>query len=169
MLVAVSIWSFSVGLTNAQHSTESNWREWKVYGGGPDSIRYSSLKQINRENVKHLQVAWTFDSGDAFPESEMQCNPIVVDEVLYATTPKVNVVALDAATGKLLWRFDPTPGRKVFEKLRNRGVAYWSDGKDQRIFVAARQFLYSLDAKTGKPVHAFGDSGHIDLRDDLGR
>lgn len=169
ILVAVSILSFSASLTNAQHSTESNRREWSVYGGGPDSIRYSSLEQINRENVKRLQVAWIFDSGDAFPESEMQCNPIVVNEVLYATTPKLNVVALDAAIGKLLWRFDPNQGRKVFEKMRNRGVTYWADGKDQRIFIAVRQFLYSLDAKTGKPVHAFGDSGHIDLRDDLGR
>ena len=143
--------------------------EWPIYGGGPEGIRYSKLSQINRENVETLQVAWSFDSGDAFPGSENECNPIIVNGVLYATTPKVNVVALNAATGKLLWRFDPNLGLRVMGKMRSRGVAYWSDEKDQRIFVAARQYLYSLDAKTGKPVESFGAEGKIDLRNDLGR
>ncbi|HKY03402.1 MAG TPA: PQQ-binding-like beta-propeller repeat protein, partial [Blastocatellia bacterium] len=97
----------------------------------------------------------------------MQCNPIVVDGVFYATTPKVNVIALNAATGKLLWRFDPHKGRKVLGKMRNRGITYWSDGKDERIFVAVYQHLYSLDAKTGRPAAAFGASGRIDLRENL--
>ena len=77
-----------------------------MFGGGPDNIHYSSLDQINRENVHSLQVAWTFDSGDQHPKSEMECNPIVVDGVLYATTPNGDVVALDAASGGLHWRFD---------------------------------------------------------------
>jgi len=144
-------------------------QEWSVYSGGPESIHYSKLTQINRDNVDRLQVAWTFDSGDSFPGSENECNPIVVNGVLYATTPKINVVALDAATGKLLWRFDPNLGLHVVGKMRSRGVTYWSDGKEQRIFVAVRQYLYSLDAQTGKPVGNFGDSGRIDLRDNLGR
>ena len=80
---------------------------WPTYLGGPENMHYSRLKQINRKNVKDLKVAWIFDTGDAYPWSEMQCNPLVVSGVLYATTPKVNVIALDAATGKLLWRFDP--------------------------------------------------------------
>jgi quinoprotein glucose dehydrogenase len=144
-------------------------REWSVYSGGPDSIHYSKLTQINRDNVKGLKVAWTFDSADSFPASENECNPVVVNGVLYATTPKVNVVALEAATGKLLWRFDPNAGLRVIGKMRSRGVTYWSDGKEQRIFVAVRQYLYSLDAQTGKPAGNFGDSGRIDLRDNLGR
>ncbi|MGH9512923.1 MAG: PQQ-binding-like beta-propeller repeat protein [Terriglobales bacterium] len=143
--------------------------EWRVYSGGPENTHYSTLAQINRNNVKNLQVAWTYDSEDAFPSSENECNPIVVDGVLYATTPKVNVVALDAGTGKLLWRFDPNAGLRVVGKMRSRGVAYWSDGNEQRIFATARQYLYSLDARTGKPAGSFGVAGRIDLRDDLGR
>jgi len=96
-------------------------REWNVYSGGPESIRYTKLTQINRDNVNRLQVAWTFDSGDSFPASENECNPIVVNGVLYATTPKINVVALDAATGRLLWRFDPNVGMRVVGKMRSRG------------------------------------------------
>jgi quinoprotein glucose dehydrogenase len=145
--------------------------EWRVYSGGPESIHYSKLNQIDRNNVRHLQVAWTFDSGDSFPASENECNPIIVNGVLYATTPTVNVVALNAATGKLLWRFDPNIGIRVMGKMRSRGVTYWSsqDGRDQRIFATVRQYLYSLDARTGQPVPTFGVSGRIDLRDDLGR
>ena len=63
------------------------FRDWTVYGGGPESIRYSSLDQINRGNVARLEVAWAFDTGDAFPDSEMECNPIIVNGLLYATTP----------------------------------------------------------------------------------
>ena len=150
-------------------SAQTHPIEWSVYSGNPESTHYSPLSQINRDNVKHLQVAWTFDSSDSFQGSENECNPIVVNGVLYATTPKVNVVALNAATGKLLWRFDPNSGLRVIGKMRSRGVTYWSDGKAERIFFAVRQYLYSLDAQTGKPDDNFGISGRIDLRDDLGR
>jgi quinoprotein glucose dehydrogenase len=151
------------------HQPDARWNDWRAYGGGPDSVRYSGLTQITRENVKQLQVAWTFDSGDAYPSSELQCNPLIIDGVLFATTPKVNVIALDAATGELKWRFDPHEGRKVLGKMRNRGLNYWSDPQrqDQRLFVAVRQFLYALDAKTGKPIPTFGTNGRIDLRDGL--
>jgi len=146
-------------------SPKPDYRSWKVYGGGPENIRYSRLNQINRDNVKRLEVAWTFDTGDASPGSEMQCNPIVVDGTLFATTPKLRVIALDAATGKLLWSFDPNEGRKAVGKSRNRGLAYW----EGRIYVTARHFLYSLDARTGKPIPDFGESGRVDLREGLGR
>src|SRR5690242_11933498 len=82
---------------------KSGFRDWKVYGGSAENIRYSALDQITPKNVSRLEVAWTFDTGDTFQNSEMQCNPIVVDDVLYATTPKLRVVALDAATGKQRW------------------------------------------------------------------
>ena len=88
---------------------------------------------------------------------------------MYAPTPSGNVVALNAATGALRWRFDPNEGRKIIGTLRTRGVAYWSDGKDQRIFAGAHQYLYSLDAQTGKPIATFGKDGRIDLREGLGR
>ena len=109
---------------------KSGYRDWRVYGGGPESIRYSVLDQINRGNVRKLQVAWTYDTGDVFPESEMQCNPIVIDGVLYASSPKVRVFALDAATGKQIWRFDPNEGARRVGKQRNRGLTWWQDGSD---------------------------------------
>jgi len=157
--------------STATRSAEAGARtvDWPAYGGGPDGVRYSALTQINRETVKDLQVAWTFDSGDAFPGSELQCNPLVIDGVVYATTPKVNVIALDGATGALRWRFDPHEGRKVLGKLRNRGLNTWSDGAERRLFVAVRQYLYALDARTGKPIPTFGQGGRIDLRDGLQR
>ena len=153
--------------TQAQRFQSGAGKDWLVYGGGPESTRYSRLKQISKENVGNLKVAWTFDSGDAYPGSEMQCNPLIVNGVLYATTPKANVIALDGATGRLLWRFDPHQGRKVLGKIRNRGVTYWTDGKHGRIFVTVRQHLYSLDVKTGKPVVTFGAAGRVDLREGL--
>ena len=147
----------------------SDYSGWKVFGGSPDNIHYSTLSQINHDNVRNLRVAWTYDTGDAFPESEMECNPIIVHGVLYATTPRLRVVALDAATGKLRWSFDPSPGEKSPEKRRNRGVTYWEDGNQRRVFFVFRQYLYALDALTGKPVTGFGDAGRVDLRDGLGR
>ncbi|MFN3325028.1 MAG: PQQ-binding-like beta-propeller repeat protein [Bryobacteraceae bacterium] len=155
--------------TRAPKSAQSVYRDWKVYGGGPESIRYTTLDQITPENVHRLRVAWSYDTGDAFQGSEMQCNPIVVDGVLYGTSPKLRVLALDASTGKLIWSFDPHEGRKVTSKVRSRGVTYWTDGKEARIFVGARQFLYALDARTGRPVPGFGKDGRVDLRENLGR
>ena len=160
-----------VQLTSCQRriASSSAYRDWKVYGGGPDNIHYSTLRQINRSNVHKLAIAWSYDSGDAFPDSEMECNPIVVHRTLYATTPKLRLIALDAATGKLRWSFDPNPAEKISTKLRNRGVTYWEEGNDHRVFIVARQFLYGIDATTGKPIASFGESGRVDLREGLGR
>ena len=144
-------------------------QDWRSYNGGPGQQHYSPLTQVNRENVSRLTRAWSFDTGDAYPGSELECNPLVIDGVLYATTPKLNVVALNAATGTLLWRFDPNGSRKVLGRLRSRGLNYWSSGADARIFVAVRQYLYALDARTGQPVSSFGSGGRIDLREGLGR
>jgi quinoprotein glucose dehydrogenase len=144
--------------------------DWPVYGGGPESGRYSPLTQINRTNVKHLKVAWTFDASDGVETSELEVNPIVVHGTLYTTTVSLNVVALDAATGALRWRFDPHHGRSVRGGGgRIRGVTYWSDDRgDERIFVGAHQFLYALDAKTGRPIAGFGaGGGRIDMREGL--
>ena len=158
------------GVTLQAQSASGRNRDWTVYNGDAGGTHYSPLAQINRKNVSRLQVAWTYDAGDAFHDSEMECNPIIVNGVLYATTAKLNVIALDAATGKLLWRFDPNRDDPVTTKMRSRGVAYWSDGnKDQRIFTAVRQYVYALDAATGDPIKTFGDGGRIDLRDNLGR
>ncbi len=137
---------------------------WQV-NGGIDNIRYSPLTQIDRGNVARLGVAWTYDSRDAFTGSEMQSNPIVVDGVLYATTPSLKVVALDAATGSEKWRFDPAGGASPSSRFRHRGVTVHRD----RVFVTYRNWLYALDRTTGKPVASFGRDGRVDLREGLGR
>lgn len=130
--------------------------------GGVDNIRYSPLTQINRRNVRTLQVAWTYDSQDAFRGSEMQSNPVIVDGVLYATTPTLKVIALDAANGREIWKFDPSNGA-VGARFRHRGVTV----HDDRVFVSYRSFLYALDRKTGRPIPSFGSDGRIDLREGL--
>jgi quinoprotein glucose dehydrogenase len=137
-------------------------REWPAYGGGPESTRYSPLDQVNRSNVHHLEVAWTYDTGET---GGFQVNPIVVNGVLYANTPRHRVIALDAATGAAIWTFDA----KLESRGPNRGVSYWASGDDRRIFAAVDHYLYALNARTGMPVAAFGESGRLDLRKDLGR
>jgi quinoprotein glucose dehydrogenase len=149
-------------------------REWRAHGGNPGHTQHSPLDQIDKDNVSRLQVAWTYRTGDARPEgrSQIQCNPIVVDGVLYATTARVETFALDAATGRELWRFDPyeSGAESLAEWLGvNRGVAYWGEGEDRRILVAAGQRLFALDARTGQPVPSFGQNGNVDLREGLGR
>ena len=143
-------------------------RDWRVTGG-ENGMHYSPLKQIDRQNVRRLKQAWRFDSGDEFDGSELECNPLVIDGVLYATTPRLRVIALDAATGKLIWDYDAHRGELIHGKQRNRGLNYWTDGREARIFVGIDQYLYALDAHTGHPVSAFGDAGRVDLEKGLGR
>lgn len=142
--------------------------DWPL-AGGPQGTRYSTLKQINRGNVSKLQIAWKYDTGDAFSGSEMQCNPIVVGGVLYATSPKLRVFALNAATGRLIWSFNPFGETAVRSKQRNRGLTMWSAGEERRLFFGAGPWLYALDARTGKLIESFGKNGRIDLREGLGR
>jgi quinoprotein glucose dehydrogenase len=146
-------------------------RTWSTYGGSPANIHYSSLNQVNRKNVSKLQIAWTFDTGDAFPGSEMECNPIIVNGTLFATSPKLRLFAVDAATGRSKWIFDPNQGHPVRVKMRNRGVAYWRDpsGASDRIFYVVRQYLYALNAASGQLIPGFAAEGRLDLRRDLGR
>ncbi len=138
--------------------------QWPI-AGGPDNIRYSPLRQVTPANVARLEPAWRYDSHDEFRNSEMQANPVVGDGVLYATTPRLRVVALDAATGRELWSFNPTPDQAQPRRVRNRGVTLSRD----RVFVTQEQYLWALDRQTGKPIPSFGDNGRIDLRDGLGR
>ena len=151
----------AAGNSSSRSSSEEK-RDWPAYGGAPENTHYSSLEQINRSNVKKLAVAWSFDTGE---QGGLQTSPIVVDGVLYGITPTQRVFALDAATGKLLWKFDS--GTKGTQP--DRGLAYWSSDKDKRILVGVMNFLYALDAGTGKSVAMFGKEGRIDLRGDLGR
>lgn len=149
-------------------SNENRYAKWQIYGGA-DNMHYSTLRQINAENVRQLNVAWTYDTGDVFDGSEMQCNPIVAGDLLFATSPKMRVFALNAATGEEVWSFDPNEGRKSLGKVRNRGVNYWEGDGRPRIFFGHQNWLYALDARTGRMVKSFGDSGRVDLRDGLDR
>lgn len=142
--------------------SQESYRSWSLTGGNADNNHYSSLDQINRENVSKLRIAWQFDSGDSYQGSDVQCNPIVVDGVMYVTTAKLRVVALEADTGKRLWSFDGVEGDR--SPHQNRGVTYWTDGHKRRIYVTIRQDLISLDAATGKLDADFGTNGKVDLR-----
>jgi len=139
--------------------------DWPVYGGSDDHTHYSTLDQISPANVKQLKVAWTYDTRDAFTGSEMQTNPVVIDGVLYGTSPKLRVFALNAATGKELWSFDPNYGAAPTSRIRHRGVVVTGD----RVLFNFRNRLYALDRRTGKPIRSFGDTGWVDLRAGLGR
>jgi quinoprotein glucose dehydrogenase len=151
-----------VPVAPAAPSPAAEQRDWPVYGGGPEDTRYSSLAQINRSNVRRLRLAWTFDSAET---GGLQTGPIVVGGVLYAYTPSQKVIALDAATGRLRWKFDS--GITGWQPAR--GLAYWASGNDKRILAGIMNFVYALDAGTGKPIPAFGKDGRIDLREDLRR
>ncbi|WP_263359159.1 c-type cytochrome [Acidicapsa ligni] len=135
-------------------------RDWPIYGGSPANDHYSSLRQINRKNVAGLKKAWQFDSAEA---GGLQTSPLIVGRVLYGFTPTQKVIALDAATGRLLWKFDSG----IEGHQPDRGLSYWSDGKDTRLFAGVMNFLYALDPATGKPVASFGEGGRIDLRKNL--
>jgi quinoprotein glucose dehydrogenase len=151
---------FAVALTQASPTTV----DWEL-NGGPGNRRFSPLDQINRSNVSRLNVAWTYDSGDAFPGSEMQSNPIVVGGVLYATTPTMKVIALNAATGRELWKFDPGGGAPRPARFRHRGVTVHKD----RVFVTYRNVLWALDKRTGQPIQSFANQGQLDLREGFDR
>ena len=162
------------------NTNNNNYTTWRSYKGSPENIHYSSLTQIDTTNVKNLQVAWVYHTGDAdtIHHSQIQCNPIIVDGLLYGTTPQMKLFAVDAATGTEKWVFNPfdtTTGigenKASFFIMNNcRGVAYWSDGKDdKRIFYTAGSNLYCLNALTGKIIPGFADGGKLDLHTGLDR
>jgi quinoprotein glucose dehydrogenase len=142
-------------------SNTSGQSDWPVYGGGPEGTHYSRLRQINRDNVRGLRVAWTYDTGEA---GGLETSPIIVHRVLYGNTPSNEIFALDAATGKQLWKF-----ASGLEGQPNRGLSYWSAADDERILVGIDCFEYALNARTGKPIASFGENGRVDLRKELGR
>lgn len=142
-----------------------NERTWSIYKADANSSNYSPLKQITVSNVSQLQLAWTFSMQDKQPGSQpgrSQCNPIIVDGVLYATSASQWAYAIDAATGKQIWSFNPFNGGEGAEV--NRGLTYWENGDDKRILFSANNFLFALDARTGKPIPGFGQNGKVDLK-----
>jgi quinoprotein glucose dehydrogenase len=154
--------------------------DWPAYLGGEDRSHYSALTQINTTNVQQLVPAWTYRAGEigANQRSEMQCNPLVIDGVMYATLPGAKLIALDAITGHELWRFDATLDatargdtrpKSEFLTNRSRGVTIWTDASEQRILHSAGHFLFAIDAKNGRVIPSFGDGGRIDFNHGLDR
>ena len=145
---------------------------WSVYLGDSGGSHYSALTQLTPANVARLAPAWTLRTGDADPRnrSQIQCNPLVVDGVLYGTSPQLVLFAADAATGVERWRFDPFAGGAV-EGGRglNRGVSWWQEGNERRILFSAGKYLHALDPDTGRPIETFGEQGRIDLLEGLDR
>jgi len=152
-------------------SRKSEEKEWWYYQGSMERNQYSKLDQIKPQNVKDLKVAWIYRTGDIDEEdrTQIQCNPLIIDGVLYGTTPKLSCFALEAATGKERWKFIPeSSGSFNFSMGVNRGLTYWEDGDERRIFYMAGHYLYALDVETGRPISSFGESGRINIKLGLG-
>ena len=170
--------------TSLSKAKTEAFKEWQVYGGGNENIKYSALQEINTKNVKNLQVAWRYSSGEASAtnKTDMKTNAIIVDGILYGLNPQLKLFALDAATGKEKWLYDPVKipvrgrnmGRGDFAQSTkiSRGVTYYKGAEnDQRILYTpgGGHMLYCIDALTGKLITSFGNNGMIDLHDDLGK
>ncbi len=140
--------------------------DWPVYLGGNNSLQYSSLDQINKENIDKLKVAWRFSTNDADSDgrTQIQCNPIIIDGILYGSSPKLKIFALDAATGKEKWIYDPNANID-FAMNVNRGVSYWKDGSTSSILFTVGPELICLNAVTGKPRDDFGENGKVSLEE----
>src|SRR5712675_1998458 len=145
--------------------------EWTTYGGDLASRRYSPLDQITKDNFNKLEIAWRFktDSMGPRPEFNFQGTPLMVDGIVYSTAgTRRAVVALDAATGEMLWMHSENEGARgeaAPRQLSGRGLAYWTDGKKERIlYVTPGYRLIALEAKTGQPAPDFGKNGAVDLK-----
>jgi len=173
-IALVALISLAACNDNEDNALKSS-ASWAVWNGNYTSDKYSSLDQIDTSNVQQLQVAWEYHTGDVdtVAHSQMQCSPIVVNGIMYGTSPQLKLVAVDAATGRQKWVFSPFDAihedkNMHFVLNNNRGVTYWTDGKDdERIYYAAGPFMHAVNAKTGKLVTSFGNGGKIDLHDGL--
>ncbi len=152
----------------------SSPEDWSAYLGDRSSSQFSELSEITAENVSKLELVWLWD-GDEGQQvkggySEIQCNPLVIDGVLYGTDANVDLIALDAASGELLWKLDPYEGLSVSEgRGVNRGLVYWENGDESRILFGVSRFLIAVDPRTGQRIESFGEAGRVDLKADLGR
>jgi quinoprotein glucose dehydrogenase len=144
---------------------------WDTYHGDPAGSQYSTLSQITPGNVASLEVAWAYRTGglDGKDRTQIQCNPLVIEGMLYGTTPDLQLFALDAATGREKWRFDPARIPGLSKAGVNRGLATWTDGARRRLLYANNNWLHAIDAATGERIADFGRGGSVDLKDDLGR
>ena len=160
-------------LAAGQHPGPRAAAEWPVYGGDAGGMKFSGADQINRSNVRQLEVAWRWSTGEAPNEEkgtapgEFEVTPIMIGNVLYLSTPYNRVIALDATSGRQLWSYDPhayEAGQPpISVGFVHRGIAIWSNGGQRRVFINSRWRLIALDAKTGEPAREFGDNGEVDI------
>jgi quinoprotein glucose dehydrogenase len=150
--------------------------EWAVYGGNSENNKYSVLSQIDTANVQQLKIAWVYhaENGDSSKYGPMECNPVIVDKTLYGVSARMKLFAVDAATGKEKWHFDPADSLSSETWHRNsvnmnRGVTYWREGTDKRIIYTVGPVVFAVNAETGKLIPGFGTNGGIDLRIGLGK
>src|SRR6476620_6087762 len=134
------ITAMSCFLLSCRQENKKDYTSWEIYRGDEGSNAYSSLDQINTENVKNIKVAWTYRTGDKSDVFNLECNPIVINNILYATSPKLKTFALDAATGKPLWSFDPFNNNTTDGGVA-RGLTYWEDKVFATHPKADKQFL----------------------------
>ena len=156
-LMGVGVWRYEHRFLTERAGEQG----WRVYGGDAQADHYSTLGQINRGNVKGLRAVWSWDTGEA---GGLQTQPLVVGERMFVATPSQKVVALEAATGKELWRFDS----HIPSNQPDRGFSFWTDGRAERLFAQTLYGVWALDPSTGKPIESFGRGGMIDLREELG-
>ena len=146
--------------------------DWRYYQGGPGRNQHSILDQINTENVHELELAWTYktDGSDTVRNTtQIQCNPLVIDGILYGTSPILRCFALDAATGGELWSFKPPTDEKINYSMGvNRGLTFWEEGNEKRLFYMAANFLYCLNPDEGTLIGTFGDEGKVNIKIGLG-
>ncbi|MCF2516796.1 pyrroloquinoline quinone-dependent dehydrogenase [Dyadobacter sp. CY351] len=160
-LIFVAVTGFAI----APYLNDTDWPE---YNGNGERSHYSALNQITKNNVSELKVAWTYASGGADTarnRSQMQCNPIIINGILYGVSASIQAFAVDAATGREIWKSDLPDVAGTL----SRGVTYWSDNQSKRIFFGAANWLYALDANTGRLIDSFGDHGKINLKTGIER
>ena len=160
------ITALSCFLMSCRQENKKDYTSWEIYRGDEGSNAYSALDQINTENVKQLKVAWTYRTGDKSDVFNLECNPIIINGILYAVSPNLKAFALDAKTGKQIWVFNPFDSASRNGGV-SRGLTYWESKDEKRLFMFVYNKLIALDAKTGKQIMSFGDSGYVDLNKNL--
>ena len=173
--LAAFIFTVVLGSCNSS-SVQKTYAEWGVTGGSKENIRYSSTKQIDTNNIGNLEIAWIYQSenNDSTRFGAMECNPIIIDSVMFGVSPKLKLFAINARTGKELWTFNPADSiaNSTWHRSSvnmNRGVTYWSEGEDKRIIYTVGPIAMEVNATTGKLISSFGKNGGINLTVGLGR
>lgn len=161
-LMVAAVGAAGQGPGGAALQRQSAGRDWPSVGAAAGNTHYSTLRQIDRGNVGKLREAWRFETGEA---GGLETTPVIVGGVLYALTPTQKVIALDGASGRMIWKFDSG----VAGTGPDRGLTYWNEGAERRLLVGVMSFVYALDPATGKVIPGFGKGGRIDLREGLGR